>query len=102
MQRYEEFAPVIIDSSTNKRRYSSLYYPKFEPRSSDIYIIAKISDRLDLLANQYYGDVRYWVVIAKANKLYDGTIKPPVGMRLRIPYPLNNGDIEVLFTEAQY
>lgn len=101
MQRYQEFAE-IIPTSSGKRRYSTLYYPKFERKTSDIYIICKISDRLDLLAHQYYGDSRYWVILAKANKLHNGTIKPPVGFRLRIPFPLNSGDIGELFTNAQF
>lgn len=100
MQRYEEFCE-IIKTDEGKRRYSSLYYPKFERKGSDHYIITKITDRLDLIANQYYGDVRYWVILAKANKLSAATIKPPVGFRLRIPYPLNSGDIETLFNEKQ-
>jgi hypothetical protein len=101
MLRYKEFTEVI-KTDEGKRRYSTLYYPKFEQRSSDIYIITKITDRLDLLSYQYYGDTRYWVVLAKANKLNNATIKPPVGFRLRIPYPLNNGDIKSLFTNTQF
>lgn len=101
MLRYSEFTE-IIKTDAGKRRYSTLYYPTFERQSSDIFIICKISDRLDLLAHQYYGDSRYWVVIAKANKLNNATIKPPIGFRLRIPFPLNTGDIEELFTNAQF
>jgi hypothetical protein len=101
MQRYEEFCDVI-KVSQGKRRYSTLRYPRFELKSSDIYIISKRSDRLDLLAYQYYGDVRYWVIIAKANKLHNATLKIPVGTRLRIPFPLNNGDTQVLFSDAQF
>lgn len=99
MQRYEEFSPIIKDEG--KRRYSTLYYPRFPRKSSDIYIIAKISDRLDLLAYEYYGDPRYWVILARANKLNNATIKPPVGFRLRIPYPLDGGDIASLFNGGQ-
>lgn len=101
MLRYKEFAEVIKNDD-GKRRYSTLYYPKFERQSSDIYIIAKISDRLDLLAHQYYGDSRYWIVLAKANKLNNATIKPPIGFRLRIPFPLELGDVEELFSNAQF
>ena len=101
MQRYEQFAE-IIKVSQGKRRYSTMYYPKLERKTSDIYLIAKSSDRLDLLAYQYYGDVRYWVIIAKANNLHNATLRPPVGIRIRIPYPLNSGDIESLFIDAQF
>lgn len=100
MQRYEEFAEVIIDSSNNKRRYGTLYYPDFEQKSSDVYIITNIGHRLDLLAYQYYGDVRFWTVIARANKLHTATIRPPLGIRLRIPYPLNYDEIQTAFNDA--
>lgn len=101
MQRYEEFTEKIV-ANKGRRRYATMYYPTFERRSSDIYIITKRSDRLDNLANQYYGDPRYWVILAKANKLHAGTIHPPLGFRLRIPYPLNSGEIEDKFREAQF
>lgn len=100
MQRYEEFTDVIIDGENNKRRYGTLYYPDFEPKSSDIYIVTNIGHRLDLLAYQYYGDVRFWPIIAKANKLHTATIRPPLGQRLRIPYPLNYDEIAAGFLEA--
>lgn len=101
MLRYKEFTEVI-KTDEGKRRYATLYYPKFEKKSSDQYIICKITDRLDLLAFQYYGDSRYWIVLAKANKLNNATIKPPIGFRLRIPFPLNNVEIEELFRNAQF
>lgn len=101
MQRYEEFAEIILNDE-GKRRYSTMYYPSFEQRSSDIWIITKRSDRLDLLSAGYYGDPRYWVVIAKANRLHNATIRPPVGIRLRIPYPLDTGEIESKFKESQF
>lgn len=101
MQRYEEFAEIIT-ASQGKRRYSSLYYPRFELKSTDIYLITKKSDRLDLLAFRYYGDTRYWVIIAKANRLHNATLRVPVGIRLRIPFPLELDTIQDKFTESQF
>lgn len=101
MLRYQEFSEVIQDEN-GKRRYSTLYYPSFDRRDTDIFIQAKLTDRLDLLAHQYYGDARYWVVIAKANKLHNATIRVPVGFRLRIPYPLRPDDISTNFKNAQF
>ena len=100
MQRYKEFAEVIMDGSNNKRRYSTLYYPDFERKSSDIYLITNMSTRLDLLSYQYYGDTRFWPILARANKLHTATIRPPIGFRLRIPYPLNYDEIQYAFNEA--
>ena len=42
-----------------------------------------MGDRLDQLANQFYGDVNFWWYIAKANGLKFMTLPP--GTRLRIP-----------------
>ena len=50
---------------------------------SDIYVITQDGDRLDHLANQFYGDVSLWWYIAKANNLIFMTV--PVGTSLRIP-----------------
>lgn len=99
MQRYEEFTD-IIPTAEGKRRYSSLYYPKVPRKASDNWIITKASDRLELLAFEYYGDTRYWVIIAKANKLFNATIRIPVGIRLRIP-DITRDEIEQLFIDAQ-
>jgi len=102
MQRYKEFAEIIKDETNfNRRRYSTLYIPDFPQRDTDIYIITKRTTRMDLLANEYYGDPRYWIIIAKANVLNNATIRPPIGIRLRIPYPLNTGVIETLFIDKQ-
>lgn len=101
MQRYEEFAE-IIKTEDGKRRYASLYYPRFQLKSTDIYLISKKNDRLDLLAYRYYGDSRFWIIIAKANKLHNATLRVPVGIRLRIPYPLPIDELSELFNEAQF
>lgn len=101
MQRYEEFTEPIF-ASQNKRRYSTIYYPKFERRSSDKYIVTKRLQRLDLIAYQEYGDSRYWVILAKANTIPKGTLVVPPGFRLRIPYPLNSGEISELFRDVQF
>lgn len=99
MQRYEEFCE-IINNNEGKRRYSTLYYPPIPKKGSDNYIFSKQSDRLDLLAYQYYGDSRYWVIIAKANKLFNPTLRIPVGTRLRLP-DLSLVEIDEIFKEAQ-
>lgn len=101
MQRYEEFAE-IIKTPEGKRRISTLYYPKLERISSDVYIITKMSDRLDNLAFDHYGDTRYWVIIAKANNLHFPTIRVPPGIRLRIPFFTNHATIETAFRNKQY
>ena len=65
-------------TSNNTTIYNSI--PK---EDGDVYVITTIGDRLDNLANQFYGDINLWWYIAKANNLKFMTI--PVGTRLRIP-----------------
>ena len=101
MQRYEKFAKVI-KVSQGKRRYSTMYYPTPRRKDTDIYIIARKNDRLDLIADQYYGDPRLWIMLAKVNRLHAGTIRVPPNFRLRIPFPLGNSDIYDLFINKQF
>jgi len=100
MLRYLEFSEIIT-ASQGKRRYASLYYPKMEPKASDVYIIANKMSRLDLLAYEYYGDSRLWVIIAKANTLHAATLRIPTGIRIRIPYPLEYDQLQEQFIEKQ-
>ena len=57
MNRYQ-FTKIQQD------RYRTTRYPKFAKQQSDLYIISREGDRLDLLANEFYEDPRYWWVIA--------------------------------------
>lgn len=100
MQRYEEFSE-LIKTQLGKRRYATMYYPSFQKKSSDFYLITKSSDRLDLLAYQFYGDSRYWPIIAKANKLHNATLRIPEGIRIRIP-DVTRDEIESEFRNKQF
>jgi hypothetical protein len=101
MQRYEEQANVI-KVTQGKRRYSTIYYPIIERKTTDLYILTKRSDRLDLLAHEHYGDPRYWIFIAKANRLHNGTIRVAPGTRLRIPLPFDPGEFSDIFADKQF
>jgi len=59
--------------------------PKIEKSFEDRYIISREGDRLDLLSYEFYGDPRYWVIIANANNLGKGTLDVPSGKQIRIP-----------------
>ena len=89
MPRYDYFSNIAIDKSKrNSRVYLSLYYPEIALSNSDVYIIANESDRLDLLAQQYYGDVNYWWIIAHANQI-SGTFFLNPGDQIRIPMDIS-------------
>ena len=49
------------------RVYSYTLYPKIPVKNSDVFITPTYGDRLDILANDYYGDSSLWWIIAQAN-----------------------------------
>ena len=66
-QRYNNVK--INTTQLGKYIYDSSYYPKIDRKDTDIYIITKRGDRMDLLSHKYYGDSRYWWIIALANDI---------------------------------
>lgn len=96
MQRYKTLSTEIKDISTKKNRYSSTFYPEIPLKDSDIYIYSKSSDRLDLLAYDYYGDQTFWWVIARVNNLGKGSFMVPPGIRLRIPFPMDELELRTI------
>jgi hypothetical protein len=85
MNRYQDL-PIIKDSN-GRRKYTTTFVPFFDKSDNDIYVITDPSDRLDLLANQFYGDVTAWPIIATANNIGLGTLNIESGKQLRIPDP---------------
>ena len=71
--------------SYSNRHYETTLMPTIKPNIKDIYIYASSTDRLDLLAQKYYGDARYWWIIGLANNLGKGSVQIPVGKQIRIP-----------------
>lgn len=72
-------------SKSGKVGYRSILYPAIQKQFSDIYVHVNNTDRLDLLAHKYYGDSRYWWIIAQANHIGKGSMVVPIGTPLRIP-----------------
>ena len=68
-------------------RYLTTRYPKSDRLQGDFYLFSRTGDRLDLLAQRFYGDVRMWWVIANANGLGKGTLTIEPGLQIRIPDP---------------
>jgi len=99
MGRYSRI-PVISNPQNNKgaKFYSTVFYPKVPLSENDIYVLTGEGDRLDLLADQFYGDPRLWWVISTANKnLPQNSIHLPVGTQLRIT--ANVGEAVDLFNQ---
>ena len=87
LNRYQE-------TKIENDRYKTSHYPDFPKKQTDLYIISREQDRLDLLSNEFYKDPRYWWILAKVNNLGKGTLDVPIGIQLRIPMPLPNLDLE--------
>tara|TARA_R110000796_G_scaffold204178_3_gene320359 strand:+ start:585 stop:860 length:276 start_codon:yes stop_codon:yes gene_type:complete len=82
MSRYTN-AEIKLNTKTNTYSQNTTIYGGIPETDSDIYVITQQGDRLDLLANQFYGDVSLWWYIAKAYGLTD--LRLPAGTSLRIP-----------------
>ena len=73
----------IPTTYNNVKNLSSTIYNSVPETDGDLYVMTQEGDRLDLLAQQFYGDVNLWWYIAKANNLSFMTLPP--GTKLRIP-----------------
>ena len=85
MNRYKHLIGNRLDTKRNRKRYNSNLPPLIKKLDSDIYIISRAGDRLDMLAYEYYNDQSQWWVIAQANHLGKGTLAIKPGIRIRIP-----------------
>lgn len=83
MNRYENIPQKKTEDG--KRVVRSTLYPPIPRKESDIYIRTTAGDRVDLIAHQFYGDVRLWWLIAEANGVGKGNFAIPPGTLLRVP-----------------
>ena len=67
MSRYRNTR--IKRKENGDRVYSYTIYPKIRVKNSDVFITPTYGDRLDILANEYYGDSSLWWIIAQANSI---------------------------------
>ena len=74
-----------INSKGRYYRYAK--YPVVPLSFSDIYIITRKEDRLDLLADQFYGNTELWWIITMANlgKIKRDSFFVKGGLQIRIP-----------------
>lgn len=81
------YTNATILTSDNIRYYKGKIYPQIPFSEDDIYVIATDTDRLDTIANLYYGDSSLWWIISVANSnvISQGTIFVAPGTQLRIP-----------------
>jgi len=79
-----------IPSTSGKTMYVPTYYPSIEAKEDDTYILTGTTDRLDVLALDFYGDPTLWWVIAMVNNLAGDSYFLPIGVYLRIPADLSS------------
>ena len=65
---------------------------ELDSKNSDLYLLAQEGDRLDNLANEYYGNPSLWWFIARINHL--NSINVPAGTSLRLPASLEDATSE--------
>lgn len=75
----------VEKNAQGKRYYKTTLYPYIEPSNSDYYIYASDGDRLDLLAQQFYGDPTLWWIISNSNNISHDSLFITPGTQLRIP-----------------
>ena len=66
MNRYANIPE--LKTSTGTRYLGTTFYPEIPYSENDIYVYTTEGDRLDNLAQQYYGDVTLYWIIASANE----------------------------------
>lgn len=72
-------------NNAGKESYIPAILPTIIESPTDIYVATETGDRLDTLANQFYGDSTLWWIIASANRIHTAPIAFPDGTILRIP-----------------
>ena len=77
----------VLRRDNRKRYFVPLKYPEIPLSADDLYVITTTGDRLDLLANQFYNDIRLWWIIAAANPniIRRDSIALAPNIELRIP-----------------
>ena len=95
-KRYSKIATTTTD--TGRRYKFNSVYPDIPATENDIYVVATIGDRLDNLAQQYYGDSTLWWIISAANSnINKASLIPTPGEQIRIP--ANKQEVIGLFNE---
>jgi len=79
------YRKVKYKRNTTGRFLESYEIPNIPVHTDDSYVEVSVTDRLDLISNQFYGTPAYWWIIAHANALGKGTLAIQKGGILRLP-----------------
>jgi hypothetical protein len=83
MSRYT--TSKILKNNGEPRKFSTVIVPNIPVSPADTYIQTTSADRLDKLANTFYGNANLWWIIAVSNGLGKGSLYVPANTRIRIP-----------------
>jgi len=86
MSRYE--STKITTDKNRRSKYDTTIYKKTVENNNDLLVVTQEGDRLDNLAQQFYGDSSLWWFIAAANNLK--TMNVEAGLQMRIPSNTSN------------
>lgn len=92
--------PIIRDTD-RQRRLATWIYVAPPANSTDTYIRVTSPERLDRLADQFYGNQFDWPIIATANGIGKGTVWVKPNTVLRIPNTNNNNDLVTNINESR-
>ena len=89
MNRYRNIK--TLKNTQGIEYYRGTKYPEIPLSEDDIYVITVVGDRLDILANRYYGDsTLYWIISAANPSQSFSSMYLIEGSQLRIPNNLSN------------
>ena len=77
--------------------YQTVKYPEIPLSINDTYVITTLGDRLDLLAQQFYGDTNLYWIIACANPDKVGFTSLFINEGSEIRIPANFSQIKALY-----
>jgi nucleoid-associated protein YgaU len=80
-RRYKQ--TLIGPDKNNIQKFKTTIYESVPETNDDIFLVTTQGDRLDNLANKFYGDATLWWYIARANNLKTMNLEP--GTSIRIP-----------------
>ena len=83
MNRYKNIKTFSTEDNTRYR--TNPIYPRIPESSIDFYIVGSVGDRYDTLALKFYGNSKYWWVIASANNIVKAGMVVDPGVQIRIP-----------------
>ena len=80
----------ILKDSNGIRYYKPTIIQNIPLQDTDRFIFPFDGDRLDIIAQRYYGDSSLWWIIAKANEISDGQIGLDPEKMIRVPIDIEN------------